>query len=326
MKAFRLWIFLSVLLAPVLAQSQVYQLGELNADQLRAFDRMKTVVLFPGGILEEHGPYMPTYTDGYSNRYYTQQLAKAIAAKPGWKVLIFPEIPLGFGGANNIGSKWNFSGTYTVRLNTLRSVYMDLAGDLGEQKFRWIFIVHDHGDPAHNIALDQASDYFRDNYGGTMVHLFGLAEVQGCYDVVSKILSKKANEEDGFTVHAAAEEQSEVLFLHPELASPAYKTAPSLTAKNFQGMCDLANKTDWPGYFGAPRQATAALGKQVLQSCSQKLDEVTLRVLDGLDSRTLPLSYQKLEPCDAAIDGAEKNHDREIEAKQKEWLKAKGLE
>src|SRR5450631_700127 len=146
MKAFRLWIFLSVLLAPVLAQSQVYQLGELNADQLRAFDRMKTVVLFPGGILEEHGPYMPTYTDGYSNRYYTQQLAKAIAAKPGWKVLIFPEIPLGFGGANNIGSKWNFPGTYTVRLNTLRAVYMDLAGDLGEQGFRWIFVVHDHGD------------------------------------------------------------------------------------------------------------------------------------------------------------------------------------
>jgi creatinine amidohydrolase/Fe(II)-dependent formamide hydrolase-like protein len=109
-------------------------------------------------MLEEHGPYLSAYTDGYADRYYTQQLANAIGARPGWTVVIVPEIPLGFGGANNIGAKWDFPGTYTVRLSTLRSVYMDLAGNFGGQKFRWIFVVHDHGDPANNQALDQASD------------------------------------------------------------------------------------------------------------------------------------------------------------------------
>ena len=28
---------------------------------------------------------------------------------------------------------------------TLRAVYMDLANELGEQGFRWVFLVHNHG-------------------------------------------------------------------------------------------------------------------------------------------------------------------------------------
>jgi len=57
---------------------------------------------------------------------------------------------------------------------TLRAIYMDLASELGDQGFRWIFLVHNHGAPNHHQALNQASDYFHDTYGGTMVHLFGL--------------------------------------------------------------------------------------------------------------------------------------------------------
>jgi creatinine amidohydrolase len=51
---------------------------------------------------------------------------------------------------------------------------MDLATELGEQGFRWVFVVHAHGSPFHNLVLDQAGDYFRDTYGGRMVHLRGL--------------------------------------------------------------------------------------------------------------------------------------------------------
>jgi creatinine amidohydrolase/Fe(II)-dependent formamide hydrolase-like protein len=326
MKTHRLWILLATLLAPRAVYAQIYRLAEMNSDQVRGLDHEKTVILIPGGILEEHGPYLPTYTDGYADRYYTQKLANAIAARPGWKVVVFPEIPLGFGGANNIGAKWDFPGTYTVRLSTLRSVYMDLASDLGAQKFRWILVVHDHGDPAHNQALAQASDYFHDMYGGTMLHLFGLTEVQGCYDIVAKLPSKKASAQDGFTVHAGAEEHSEILFLHPELANPAYKTAPFFTGKNFDDLYNLAEKDGWPGYFGAPHRASASLGRQVMEACSQKLDAVALRVLDGLDYRELPRFYDKLDPRDAIGDKAERNHDREIERKQQQWLKAKGIE
>jgi hypothetical protein len=36
--------------------ARVYQLAEMNTDQIRALDRERTVILIPGGIMEEHGP------------------------------------------------------------------------------------------------------------------------------------------------------------------------------------------------------------------------------------------------------------------------------
>jgi len=43
---------------------------------------------------------------------------------------------------------------------------MDLATELGEQGFKNIFIIHGHGAPNHQRALDQASDFFNDTYQG----------------------------------------------------------------------------------------------------------------------------------------------------------------
>jgi len=37
------------------ASAQLYQVAEMNTEQIRGLDREKTVVLIPGGILEEHG-------------------------------------------------------------------------------------------------------------------------------------------------------------------------------------------------------------------------------------------------------------------------------
>src|SRR5262245_52943314 len=106
--------------------ARVYQLAEMNTDQIRALDRARTVILIPGGIMEEHGPYLPSYSDGYQNERYTADLAAAIARRPGWAAAVFPLIPLGSGGANAVGGKLPFPGTFAVRPETLRAVFMDL--------------------------------------------------------------------------------------------------------------------------------------------------------------------------------------------------------
>src|SRR5947207_6043767 len=105
--------------------AQILRIGEMNTQQIQALDLAKTVVLIPGGILEEHGPYLPSYTDGYRDERLTEALANAIVERPGWKVLIFPLIPLGTYPANNLGQKYVFPGSYTVRPSTLRAVFMD---------------------------------------------------------------------------------------------------------------------------------------------------------------------------------------------------------
>jgi len=124
---------------------RIRQLAELNTQQIRNLDRAKTVILLPGGVMEEHGPYLPSYADGYLNERLTADLAAAIARRPRWTVVIFPVIPLGAGGANEVGGKLPFAGTYAIRPETLRAVFMDLATEFGDQGFRWLFLVHAHG-------------------------------------------------------------------------------------------------------------------------------------------------------------------------------------
>ena len=90
-----LFVGLTMFVSP--AFGQIYHVKDMNTEQIKALDREKTVVLLPDGILEEHGPYLPSFTDGYMAERRTEDLANAIVERPGWKVLIFPLIPLGTG-------------------------------------------------------------------------------------------------------------------------------------------------------------------------------------------------------------------------------------
>ena len=54
--------------------AQILRIGEMNTQQFQALNLQKTVVLIPGGILEEHGPYLPSYADGYADEAYQSSL------------------------------------------------------------------------------------------------------------------------------------------------------------------------------------------------------------------------------------------------------------
>jgi len=121
-------------------------------------------------------------------------------------VLIFPLIPLGTSPANTLGQKYVFPGSYTVRPPTLRAVFMDLATDIGEQGFRWIFVVHSHLAPSHSRALNQAGDYFHDIYRGHMVHLASIILAQPRQTV----RSEEEQREDAAATHAGPHQAAKI--------------------------------------------------------------------------------------------------------------------
>src|SRR5260370_35966274 len=121
-----------------------------------------------------------------------------------------------------------------------------------------------------------------------MVHLFGLKPVFLCCGIEDKMFSAKEREEEGFTVHAGADEQSEILFLRPEFVPPDYREAESLTGRNFADLVRIAKVDGWPGYFGAPRLASAAMGAQAFALSSQSLKELALQILGGLAYTKVP--------------------------------------
>jgi creatinine amidohydrolase/Fe(II)-dependent formamide hydrolase-like protein len=313
-----LCLLVSIIGLPRAASAQVWELAKLNTAQIRDLDRARTVVIIPGGILEQHGPYLPAYADGYWNERIAQELAASVAARPGWAALMFPPIPLGVGGANEIGRRYSFPGTYALRSATLRSLFMDLASEFGEQGFRWIFVVHGHGAPEHNRMLDDAGDFFRDEYRGQMVHLMGLEavlETGGGLDAdVEKV--------EGFSVHAGAGETSGMLFLRPDLVAADVKAAPDRRGANMSDLVRLAGEPQWPGYFGAPRVASASQGARLFTSASAAASAYALKILDGLDPRTLSrIGDAALNRSESvSIDGDALRASADRLRRQEEWL------
>lgn len=311
-----------LLASPAIAQ--ILNLQELNTEELRGLDRRQTVVIMPGGVLEEHGPYLPAFTDGYVNEYRSRMVAESIAARPGWTVLMFPMLPLGDGGGNQVGKQQVFPPTFHVHFATLRAVYMDLASELGEAGFRWIFVISGHGALRHQQAIDQASEFFTETYGGSMVHLTGLI----LPSPVAVNLTDDERRQNGFDVHAGMSETSQLLFLHPRLVSPGHRKAEPQAGSNWRQLVDKGTESNWPGYFGSPALAAAWRGAAIVRADAQALSDLAMRILDGFDWHTLQrradaqLTDDAIQEYNAAAD----QHARAIAEKQSAWLRRKGLQ
>jgi len=312
-----------LILFGTMTEAQIYYVQDMSTVEITALDKEKTVVILPGGILEQHGPYLPVFTDGYMNQALTMEIANSIIKRPGWKVLIFPTVPLGSGGANEIGRKYNFSGTYAVRHNILRSIFMDWGSELGDQGFEKIFVVHMHGAPNHNQAIDQACDYFSETYNGRMVNIWNLA-----FSYNEELRNEQEQKEDGFTVHAGVGETSILYHLKPDLKKTGYKNAPPITAASPEDLVTLAKEKEWPGYFGSPRLANSNLGEKSWKGWTNHIIKQVENILDSKYDFNKPTYYQIMSnnPVFKLINEDAKTFDRQKELKQNAWLKSKGFD
>ncbi|MDQ3283525.1 MAG: creatininase family protein [Acidobacteriota bacterium] len=332
----RLLIMVLVLSVPcATAAAQIFRVAQMNTEQIRALDKQRTVVILTGGILEQHGPHLPSFMDGYSNEWLSQRLADAIVERTGRPVLMFPTIPLGHEGANEIAGKHVFPGTYSVRRTTLRAIFMDLATELGEQGFRNIFIVHGHGAPYHNLMLDHACAYFRDTYGGKMVHIRGLLPTA---EQIAKLkieppnlhLSESEAKEIGnMDEHAGFDETSRLMFLRPELVSSRYAQLEARTTDNPTEFFARARVEGWPGYLSSPRLASAKYGAILQQYRAARDNALALAILEGtLDERAIPRYSAMMtgDPQMMAELAASARNEAERARRQQEWLRKNGIE
>lgn len=332
------FLLLATLLAAscLTADAQIYRVAQMNTEQISALDKQKTVVILTGGILEQHGPHLPSFTDGYSNEWLAQRLAEAIVERTGRPVLMFPTIPLGHEGANEIGAKHVFPGTYSVRRTTLRAIFMDLATELGEQGFRRVFVVHGHGAPYHNLMLDQAGEYFRDTYGGgLMVHLRGLLPTAeqlarlGLRPPNLTLSDAERKEIGDMDEHAGFDETSRLMFLRPDLASPVYSRLEPRTANNPAEFFKVARAENWPGYLSSPRLASANHGARLQQYRSARDNALALAILDGTLAESDIPRYSSMMTGNKQMMAelaASTRNEADRERRQREWMRKKGIE
>ena len=301
--------------------AQVLSVSELSSRDLQELNRDRTIVMIPGGIFEQHGPYLPTFTDGYLNEWVARRTAEAIVAERELVVLMFPTIPLGVGSPEDFGGLSPFSGSYALRPETLRAVYMDLASALGQDGFRTIFVVNRHGAPAHNQALLDAAEYFEHRFGGTMAVLTSLIHEDGMK--VPDHLSLEQISENGVDVHSGEEESSQLLFLRPDLVHDDLFEATAFTAVSAEDLIEIAEDANWKGYFGSPRLATPSAGALIVNFRTKQTIDLALRILDGFDWRSLRTRADR-NGMNASFKTADDNNLGRAEkerAIQEEWLR-----
>jgi creatinine amidohydrolase len=305
----------------LLSLGQVYSFKELTTFDVKSLDLARTAVIIPGGLIEEHGPYLPLYTDGYTNEALAKKVADSIFAELNFKVLIFPTIPLGVGSPETFAGIQTYPGVVYLKPSTLRLLFMDIADMLGRQGFKWIFVIFKHGDKEHNEVLNQACDYFAESYDGKMVTLTALE-----YDTwKGKLppLSPGQIAENGIDIHAGMDETSRMLFNFPSLVKSNYVNATPMPAQSWNDFPRLTESAAWKGYYGSPRLATKEYGQSIMNKFSHNLSELAIKIISGYDHRQL----KKLgEKTNAAERGTVTSLTDEIDLKQKKWLKKKGIE
>jgi creatinine amidohydrolase/Fe(II)-dependent formamide hydrolase-like protein len=306
------------------ANAQVLRFEEMDAGAIGRLDRARTVLIIPGGILEEHGPLIAVNADGYRNERIAQDIAAAVAARPGWTAVMLPTVPIGARAFEQMAGRPGFPGSVAVRPATLQAVFTDMADALGAQGFRNVFVVHGHGDPDHNRALDLAGDYFNDTYDGLMVHLLGRVgcQAENVGDPPQSLFGAEAAAADAGSPHAGALETARTWYLRPDLVdSVALRRARDVTAPGPEAWVAAAAAPDWPGYVGAPRFATLELGRWIYERESAACTSMALRLLDGTDEATIPRyadQMRSIPPVRAAMDAQQRQDEAQAE-RQARW-------
>ncbi len=275
----------------VAAAQRVLRWAELNAAQLASLDRARTAVLIPAGIVEEQGTLLPTGAELFRGDRLAADIAASIAARPGWTALLLPTIPLGSGAFDRRAGRGGFGGSLPIRAATVQAVYSDIASALGEQGFQHLFVIDGHGDANHARALDAVGDWFNDSYRGRMIHLLGRrgCHVDGLESPPITLLSATAMTADADSPHGGTMQTSRHWWLRQDLVdSTSVREARDQTAGSAEARTRTIQRSDWPGYLGAPRFASLELGAWLYETERRNCSALANRFLDGLQEHTVP--------------------------------------
>jgi creatinine amidohydrolase len=211
-----------------------------------------TVLLFPVGATEPHGPHSPLATDMVISIGICERVCRRLAGDPELGALILP--PFAYGVTRYAGG---FPGPVHIQEETLRAVVVDVVRSLAAQGFPHVVLVNNHFEPEHVQTLHRALD-----------ELEAEGIRAGYLDLTRKERASRLTEEfRSGECHAGRYETSLVLADCPELvdleAAAALPDVPVNLAKVIsEGMKDFREMGLGQAYCGSPAEATAEEGEE----------------------------------------------------------------
>jgi creatinine amidohydrolase len=247
-----------------------------------------TPILFPVGVIEEHGPHLPLAVDVYGSYLQSRAIKSELEGK-GIKVLIAPPFYWGVNMATN-----SFGGSFSCREETVISVLFDAMASLKRWGFDRVFFINHHLDGFHLEALDKAVRKARDE---TAIEAFWLMDPfvakrfrfrgDEKHILIHKSLMPPGPPPPYLDIHAEAYETSLIWYYLPELIhlevwkglKPTNLTIKDLDIWRKGGM--EARALTPQGYFGDPTTADPKKGKEEVEAYGRVVAEVIEAFLKG---------------------------------------------
>jgi creatinine amidohydrolase len=247
-------------------------MAELTWGEVAAAARAGAVALWAFGVIEQHGPHLPTGTDVYLPAAKLRR-TRALLAEAGIAAVIVPPY---YWGVNHVSGA--FPASPRVRPSVMAALMADVIGSLADDGFGHLFCVTGHGDAEHNRTIYEG---IRQGGEGRPIRASFLAEAR----LVERLgLSPADPLVTPFTpaatgparpfldIHAGEWETSAMLATHPGLVRQ--EVVPGLVPTDFvaadlaewrRGLGHARAKTPL-GYLGDPAAASLEDGQRSLEA------------------------------------------------------------
>ncbi|TET89412.1 MAG: creatininase family protein [Methanomassiliicoccales archaeon] len=204
-----------------------------------------TVVILPIGVIEEHGSHLPLSTDSLQGEYVAEEVARRTGA------LIAP--PIRYGVCNTTR---NFSGTVSIRFETLRSLVLDVLSEFGRNGIKNVVVLSGHAGSTHLAALRLAA---KDVVDKNDMKILVLSDYEIIYE------KGFVGPEDG---HSGSVETSRVMAIRPDLIKGKGKKGVNRIPKY---MVLRHPEKYWKGVTGDPAKATKKKGEELNELIIQEM-------------------------------------------------------
>jgi len=250
---------------------------EMTGPELAALARRTDLALLPVGSIEQHGPHLPTGTDGF----WAEQVARRLADQEPCAVL-----PTLF--FNTAAEQRAFPGAIAFPPHLVVELYRTLCLEAARNGFRKILILIGHGgsEPIaaffQRVIQEESRREDRSRAAPYQVFLSTLFPNTFPPDVQERIAALRRSPPGVRDGHGGELETAHLLLARPELVHlDRLEPLPEGTGLARDGLLQpftrqVQSPTDWSerapkGYVGQPHHATAAQGQELLALTLQAL-------------------------------------------------------
>lgn len=248
----------------------VLRVAEMTWEEMRDVPRDRAVAIVPVGATEAHGPHLPLGTDVIIAEAMARRGAELLSAR-GAHALLLPALAY-----TAAGYAEGFAGTVSIRPETVTALLVDIARGMSGHA-RVVAVANAHLDPTHIGSIYAAREALEDAPLGFVFP-----------DVTRKPWALRLTDEfKSGACHAGQYEGSVVMAERPDLVREDLRRAltpnpNSLSTAIRAGLHSFEQAGGPRAYFGDPAAATAAEGRDTVETLGRILDEAVAAAMGEL--------------------------------------------